>query len=561
MKIEHLRIRNFRTIGQEQSIDLTKGLTIVGPNSSGKTNILKAIEMIFTGYENKLGYQLKSDKTFGVTAGQTTLTVSFSGERGGRDSDFFEHYDELNQMLEEPKSETNKFQLYLSFPNSENPKYVFFSNDKKKPDATTTKNFSRIQRLAVSLLLEKFVCHYVPSSKSIDDLYESLLQPFIKRSVSNVLSDKLVEINDCLQDISSHLDTQLFTAGLPHIKSHFSLPNNSLEELVHKFEFHLSDPHKTAIDRKGMGIQASAILASFLWITKEEKKLNKNPIWLIEEPESYLHPELADSCHKMLNEISSEALLVTTTHSLGFVSQDPQKIVGTANEGNETRIIKYDSYVDATTSIRKALGVRFSDFYNLGTSNLFVEGKTDREIFKWFLDKVPPEENGLYQWPLVRKSEILDFTGVAGMEGFMKATYEYIYKERPVITILDGDDAGDKTRRTLQQYFGNKNIPFQSKKDFVTLHSGFSLEGLFPHNWIIQAYDEHPNWFTSFDTDVEGVLKPFTVKSNSHKEQLRNYLKAKAQEADSFEWCARFITVFDVIENALIGRHKVVYNT
>jgi predicted ATP-dependent endonuclease of OLD family len=93
MKIEHLRIRNFRTIGQEQSIDLTKGLTIVGPNSSGKTNILKAIEMIFTGYENKLGYQLKSDKTFGVTAGQTTLTVSFSGERGGRDSDFFEHYD------------------------------------------------------------------------------------------------------------------------------------------------------------------------------------------------------------------------------------------------------------------------------------------------------------------------------------------------------------------------------------------------------------------------------------------------------------------------------------
>lgn len=559
MKIEHLRIRNFRTIGQEQSIDLTKGITIVGPNSSGKTNILKAIEMIFTGYDNKLGYQLKGDKTFGITTGQTTLTVSFTGERDGVDSDFFEHYDELNQMLEEPKAEANRFQLYLSFPNSENPKYVFFSNDKKRSGATTTKNFSRIQRLAVSLLLEKFVCHYVPSSKSIDDLYESLLQPFIKRSVSHVLADKLVEINNCLQDISNHLDEQLSIAGLPHIQSHLSLPNDSLEELVHKFEFHLSDPNKTTIDRKGMGIQASAILASFLWITKEEKKLNKCPIWLIEEPESYLHPEPADSCHTMLNEISSEALLVTTTHSLGFVSQDPQRIVGTVNEENETRVIKYDSYVDATTSIRKALGVRFSDFYNLGTSNLFVEGKTDREIFKWFLDTVPPEDDGSYQWPLVRKSEILDFTGVAGMEGFMKATYEYIYKERPVITVLDGDDAGDKTRRTLQQYFGNKNIPFQSKKDFVTLHSGFSLEGLFPHEWIIQANEEHPSWFTSFDTDVEGILKPFTVKSNSQKEQLRNYLKAKALEADTLEWCKRFITVFDVIETALKGRHKAVY--
>jgi len=141
----------------------------------------------------------------------------------------------------------------------------------------------------------------------------------------------------------------------------------------------------------------------------------------------------------------------------------------------------------------------------------------------------------------------------------MKATYEYIYKERPVITVLDGDDAGDKTRRTLQQYFGNKNIPFQSKKDFVTLHSGFSLEGLFPHEWIIQANEEHPNWFTSFDTDVEGILKPFTVKSNSQKEQLRNYLKAKALEADTLEWCKRFITVFDVIETALKERHKAVY--
>ncbi|GAD03051.1 ATP-dependent nuclease [Agarivorans albus] len=557
MKIENLRVRNFRTIGQEQTVDLTKGLTVVGPNSSGKTNILKAIEMIFTGFENKLGYETKSDKTFGVTTGQTTITVTFSGDVDGVDKDFFELYQELNNMLEEPKSSIDRFQLYLSFPNSEKPKYVFFTNEKRKPD--TTKPFSRIQRQAVSLLLDKFVCHYVPSSKSIDDLYTSLLQPFIKRSVSRVLNDKLQEINESLSEISSHLDEQLKVAGLEHISSHFTLPNNSLEELIHKFEFHLSDPNKTAIDRKGMGIQASAILASFLWITKEEKKLDKNPIWLIEEPESYLHPELADSCHKMLEEINNEALLVTTTHSLGFVSQDPQRVVGTVNNGTETKVIKYDSYVEATTSIRKALGVRFSDFYNLGVSNIFVEGKSDREVFKWFLEKVPSDSEGGHEWPFVRKSEVLDFTGVAGMEGFMKATYEYIYSERPVVTVLDGDTAGDKTRRTLQQYFGNKSIPFQTKKDFVTLHDGFSLEGLFPHEWIIEVYDEHPNWFSDFDTDVEGKLKPFTVKTNNNKQQLRNYLVTKAENEDDFVWAARFKTVFDAVEKALETKNKAVY--
>ena len=90
MKIENLRIRNFRTIVQEQSIDLTNGVTIVGPNSSGKTNILKAIELIFTGFENKFGYELKTDKTFGITTEQTTLTVTFSGDRVDLDKDFFE---------------------------------------------------------------------------------------------------------------------------------------------------------------------------------------------------------------------------------------------------------------------------------------------------------------------------------------------------------------------------------------------------------------------------------------------------------------------------------------
>ena len=78
MKFDSLRIRNFRTLGSEQFVDLSNGLTIVGPNSSGKTNILKAIEMIFTGYDNVLEYEAKRDLTFGITSGQTSLVASFS---------------------------------------------------------------------------------------------------------------------------------------------------------------------------------------------------------------------------------------------------------------------------------------------------------------------------------------------------------------------------------------------------------------------------------------------------------------------------------------------------
>lgn len=558
MKLENLRIRNFRTLGSEQHIDLTQGLTIVGPNSSGKTNILKAIEMLFTGYDNKLKYDVKRDLTFGVGSGQTSLIATFSGEIDGVDKEFFQLYSELNNMLEEPKPIESKFSLYLSFAKSGTPMYRFFSNEKMK-SGQSSGMVSHKQKAAVNALLEKFVCHYVPSSKSISDLYSSLLLPFIKRSVTRVLEDKIEDINENLAEISETLDEQLRLSGLGHITSHFSLPNDSLEGLIDRFEFHLSDPNKTEIDRKGMGIQASAILASFLWITKEENKIDKNTIWLIEEPESYLHPELAESCHRMLEQLRSESLLITTTHSLGFVNHDPKKVVGTELENEHTKVIQYDSYVEATSSIRNALGVRFSDYYNLGLLNVFVEGKSDREIFQWFLNLVKPDEQGQFIWKHVRACEFLDFTGVSGMEGFMKATYEFIYKERPVVTILDGDSAGDKTRRALQQYLGNKDIPFEANKDFISLHTGFSLEGLFPHEWIKEAYSNHPDWFKEYSVDVEGTLQPFDLKSNQTKTQLRNYLIAKSEGDTSFAWITKFSQVFDVLENALAQKYTKVY--
>lgn len=557
MKFESLRIRNYRTLGSEQFIDLRNGLTIVGPNSSGKTNILKAVEMMFTGYENILGYDAKRDLTFGVSSGQTSLVAGFIGDRE-TDRDFFELYDELNSMLEEPKELETSFSLYLSFAKSGKPLYRFFSNEKMKKEFQA--QFSRKQINAVNILLEKFVCHYVPSSKSIGDLYSTLLLPLIKRSVTRVLTDKIDEINNNLSDISKALDNQLRIAGLPHIKSQFSLPNNSMEELIDRFEFHLSDPNKTSIDRKGMGIQASAILASFLWITKEELKLKKSTVWLIEEPESYLHPQLAESCHRMLEQLRTESLLVTTTHSLGFVAQDPRKVVGTELNNEHTRVIQYKSYVEATSSIRNALGVRFSDYYNLGLLNIFVEGKSDREIFQWFLKLVQQDDDGNYKWPCVRNSEFLDFTGVSGMKGFMKATYEFIANERPVVTILDGDTAGDNTRRELQGYLGNKKVPFQANKDFISLHTGFSLEGFFPHEWIIEAHDRHTDWFgNDFSIDVEGRLQPFSMKNKKSKIQLRNYLIDKANSQENLSWITRFCQVFDVLESALSASYKRVY--
>jgi recombinational DNA repair ATPase RecF len=79
VKLKNIRIRNFRTVGTEQSLDLENGLTIVGPNSTGKTNLLRAVEMLFTGVDNRHGYDAEHDLTFGEATAQTGMIATFAG--------------------------------------------------------------------------------------------------------------------------------------------------------------------------------------------------------------------------------------------------------------------------------------------------------------------------------------------------------------------------------------------------------------------------------------------------------------------------------------------------
>ncbi|EGR0148613.1 ATP-dependent nuclease [Vibrio alginolyticus] len=547
MKLSSMKIRNFRTLDEEVSIDFTDGVTIVGPNSSGKTNILKAIEMFFTGYENKFGYSVERDLPKKLQTSQTTLTAIFEIE--DTDENILELYSKLNELVEEPRELTKFVTVYLTLTKTGHASYGLFRGVKQIEDKK--QDYNSIQKELVESILSSFECHYVPSAKSIEGLYNELLLPFIKAHVSERLNEKVSEIESSLDEVSSYIDSQLEAANLYGLRSKFKLPNNSIEELLSSFEYHISDPVETEIQRKGMGVQSAAILASLTWITSKEHLLNKSSVWLIEEPESYLHPELASSCNLILNSLNEKSHLITTTHSLTFVPQDPVRIIGTGIEDGYTKCKQFPSYRLATESIRNSLGVKLSDFFNLGALNIFVEGKTDRELFKWVLDKVKPQDRGRFKWEHVRASDFLDFGGTGAIESFMKATYQHVHHERPIVVVLDGDQAGDNTRKNLQNFLRNKKIPFESNKQFVMLGQGLTIEGLFPQRWISDANDNNPKWLKNFGYDMNGALLPFTYNGEDNKRKLRDYLMARAENENNIKWASNFIKLFDHIEKAL----------
>lgn len=551
MNLVEIRVRNFRSIEAEQHFQIPGNMTLVGPNNSGKTNLLKAVRVLFTGYNNSYGYARDTDLTFSVGKARTSITATFDGDPKS-DNEIYENIDELH-VLQGTERTGTQLSLNLYFTDTNTPVYSFFPNVKRPKAGGQAAQYSRTHISLVNALLGSFSLHYVPSAKSVNQIYDDLLSPFLRRKVSKVMEPHIAEIEASLLEAATALNTELEAANLLGFKASFSLPSQSIEELVSGFDFMIADPQKTPIQEKGMGIQTTALLAAFRWITRQEMNEGRKVLWLLEEPESYLHPHLASRCNAILENLAKDAIVLKTTHSMAFVPQDPAHVCGTKlNKNSRTEIVKFESFQEAVASIRTALGIKFGDFYNLAKYNVLVEGKSDREIFQWFLQRIPIEQQ---PWTHLREAKFEDFGGVKHLGGFLRATYQFIRNEQACVAVFDGDEAGEIERKALQAFFGQKDIPFNSNEHFVSVRARFAIEGLFPDEWITGIYEEYPTWFETYSVDVAGQLEPFKIKDN-RKGNIQERLMSLADEQAENDWANRFCQVCNVLDTALAKLSK-----
>lgn len=546
MKITDLRIKNFRTIASDQTVKLMHGATLVGPNNSGKTNLLKALQLFFTGYDNVYGYDRSTDLTFGAGRQQTSLAATFLLDDSEHDGILADQLDELHRLLDTSR-ESQSFSISLYFTDTNTPVYRVFSNQKLKSERDRAA-FSRLQKKLVESVLCRFQCHLVPSAKSIEGLYAEILHPFLIRVASRAIAPQLSAIQVALGNVADSLNTELENAGLDRFAASFALPGDSAENALAGFDFLLTDPKRTSIWAKGQGVQSAALFASFLWVTRQEQADGLIPLWLIEEPESYLHPELAKSCHAILESLAAESTVVTTTHSLAFMPQTVEKIHGVDLDAqNRTVVSTFGNRATATKRIRESLGVNFSDYYNLSKLNVFTEGPSDKALIQWALKQIPED---VAPFPYLRNALIEDHGGVVLLEGFLRATFALMSGECVVVSVFDGDDAGYRSRRALQGLFGQKGVRFESNEQFISVRKGYAIEGLFPDSWIIDLHAENSAWFSDFAMDSQSSLEPFSIKDANKKSAISS-LRNRAEADENGEWLGRWVTFLTKIDDAL----------
>ena len=260
---------------------------------------------------------------------------------------------------------------------------------------------------------------------------------------------------------------------------------------------------------------------------------------------------------KILDKLSQGSSVIYSTHALSFVPSNVRCIVGVKRELHQTRPVLYRTVSEATEALRRVLGLKFGDFFNLRELTIAVEGPTDKDYMEWFLS-IYNETNcqANHKWPLLRKAIFIDYGGVKPLQFFVQSTYEYIRRESVYVVLFDSDDAGMEARSALQSFFQKKSgFSYASGVDFISIRKGYSIEWLFSDEIIKYVHAANDQLITHFSMDTEGTVEPFRIRDHGKRDAFSELTRC-AQSEIGFGWASRFVNVCVALEEALSSQKR-----
>ena len=470
--IRRLIIKNFRSI-EELDIELSKLNALVGPNNSGKSNIMDALNII-------IGTTWPSSRSF--------------------DDKDFRNYNKSNPIVIEvtfdqaltTDSSVVGFRLRYD---GEDFSYIPFDRDGNQPlwPSGYPKRISNNMKDEVSLMylgLDRQAHAQIRATTWT--IYGKLLR-FIERSIENAKkttfesgvqtaydTNLAPELTDFIESVKE------FTKEQTGLDLDFRFKTIDPIEVLKNLRPYIKDPFtylEHDIEMVGSGTQSALAIA----IARAYAQIVKMPLVMaIEEPELYLHPHACRHFYKLLKELSESLIqVIYTTHERCFVNViDYENIYLVRNIGGKTYVncgigltsTPSDTFIYASKCDESMNEMFFANHVVL------VEGFPDKIACHLAL-----EQQGIN----------LDKRNISIIECGGKDDIIYIAKilkrfEIPCYTIFDEDPSNPDTRRRIDEAISLLG------SDFVLLQSP-NLEGLFslpnkPKKH--EALQIFPQWFT-----------------------------------------------------------------
>ena len=501
MYISKIALTNYRGVKERREINLSRFSSIVGKNDAGKTIVLNAIatfldvknfaitstdfneidrpitmEFVFTSSEliDMLSTKIKSKlkKTEGLdefiedfifnetiiykreinnqgkswTSEQVLLNDFVREDLKGL---YFKSDEEISVIIEsntieipvEGKGRNSKAEKikHIKLHFSDEPRANFWIIDDMKIGSL----FPDVEMFKADYGLEADTKFKTASVTEIEGYFireQTRLEVF-QNEINVEMQKEAAILKSYMQEYASNLQDIDITPTIAW--------KDAIKSVDVSFQFN-GDDKFIPMTHKGTGYRRLFMVARFRYLA--EKSKGNNIIYLIEEPETFLHPTAQQDLLKALKELSQDNQVVTTTHSPVFAgATDVEGVVlcTKAGQSNYENVIVGNEQ-DFLFKIIDELGIKPS--FNLRDNFdkiLFVEGQDDGTFYKLIAST-------LLNMDL--KNILILPCGGSSVESFINI--EYFKKNgRELFLILDSDKGlkvRDPKKPILQQQLVDK---------------------------------------------------------------------------------------------------------
>jgi len=305
MYISSLKIKNYRSL-ESVSIKFDKLNVLCGPNSSGKSNILRAITLGFSDIsldKRVVGEFVRNNLTRSKINSSASIQIEVT-------------------FLSAPAS------LYTLAQESK-PKALVYKFKLTKGGSVTRKLGNiELDDDSFKILIDKFSVVYIPTIRDLDN---DGLKPFVdlfKRGIQSghggrEMKGHLLEIKETLsRKASTILGEQKSLAQNILSARAIELSTNNIElDSVYEhltLQIKGNDRNTMPMEYLGTGHQSAVIISLY---KQFGESVPGKTLYLFEEPDSHLHPPTIRAIGTQLDQISESSQVLISTHSPILLSQ------------------------------------------------------------------------------------------------------------------------------------------------------------------------------------------------------------------------------------------------
>lgn len=566
MYISNIILTNYRGIKEKREINLSRFSSIVGKNDAGKTIILNAIASfldiknfaITTTDFNVIGNSIEMEFSFKSsdiielliskvkskvkkTEGLDEFIVDFifdenivykrTANRDGKSwsteevliNDFvredlqglyFKSDEEISTIIEanaiqipvEGKGRNSKAEkikhIKLHFANE--PRDNFWLPD----DMKISSLFPDVEMFKADYGLEADTKFKTTSVAEIEEYFirERLRFEDFQREINLEMQKEASILKSYMKEYASNLQDIDITPNV--------VWKDAIKSVDVSFQFN-GDDKFIPMTHKGTGYRRLFMVARFRYLA--EKSKGNNIIYIIEEPETFLHPTAQQDLLTALKELSDDNQVVTTTHSPVFAgATDVNGVVLCIKDGQsnyENAVIGNEQ--EFLFKIIDELGVKPS--FNLRDHHeniLFVESTNDMKFYDIICKKI-------LDFDLIGNSKILvlPFGGGSDIDSFLNIDY-FDKSGRNLFLLIDSDKQENKEAEQSQkaQSFRERKLNANS----YVIHRS-CIENYYHPRCIERVYNCNEGLFPYFNPEdnVRTIIKSVIAENDLRNKNIK----------------------------------------